>query len=845
MAVVCFVLWCTKTKPYRIYGQVAVVMAVGFSLAQGYGHHIFAATALWLNDSQKTAAELHSDLKSGYTQVVGEVTEIRTNNYGQSFKVTISQINGESVLSLWQPALLQVFAANNTLVREKSGSIEGQINDNIKQETKSAPVDSAKPELKPLFNTVLEKGAEVVIVAKLKPIVGLENRYGFDNARWQFANRVTFKTSLNDPKQIQVINLGQSYMPLAKLKQTLLLMTQGHFIVTLLFGDKSELTRQDRLRLKHWGVSHLFAISGLHIGILMAVIVYSLKGLFAVVRCQSSVAGRLIISLMIVWCYVVLIGLPISATRAALMLTIYILIRLSAWYISPLNVIALAIVFSLIIAPNNVLQPAWWLSFCAVICLVFLFQAYLKPGEDSQAEQASTDPKNGSMWRCWPQLALKWLKALVLLQVGLTLLMLPLTLYWLEGIAPSAIINNLIVLPMFSLLLVPMLFLSVIIYPLSSELGFIGFHVANEILTAIWHILETIPYNDHWLELNRYYAGWLTFTLIITTLMMNKYRSHNGLKYGHIKAMIFPGNKSRRYRQVAVLLIAGCFLYLIVTPSHWRVTVFDVGQGTSILVEGDNQNLLYDLGPIFVSGHSMTQTTVATHLTQQQVGRLDTVVISHRDADHRGDVAALLPWAPFHFINGCQSPTTVAQAAEYFAGDEFKIELIWPQTHRPAFTHVFADIQKQLSDNNLSCVIKVSHQKSGHSVLLSGDIDLKVEHHLAHLHLAGVIDLRSEILISSHHGSKNGSGFLFLRLVAPDLVIHPAGPNNRFNFPSIEARQRIAALGIRQISTSDHGQVIAHVPMVKQAKIIVRSQLHLMTPFWKRQNPFSIRAQIR
>jgi competence protein ComEC len=106
-----------------------------------------------------------------------------------------------------------------------------------------------------------------------------------------------------------------------------------------------------------------------------------------------------------------------------------------------------------------------------------------------------------------------------------------------------------------------------------------------------------------------------------------------------------------------------------------------------------------------------------------------------------------------------------------------------------------------LSENNFSCVLKVSN-KTG-SVLLTGDIEKQAENLL----IERQQDLTSTLLIAPHHGSNTSSSYPFIRHVNPQSVLIPAGYMNRFNFPHPKVIQRYKTQNIPILSTAQSGAI--------------------------------------
>ena len=115
-------------------------------------------------------------------------------------------------------------------------------------------------------------------------------------------------------------------------------------IAAMALGDKSALDSNTRNSYSISGASHILAVSGLHIGIIFQLFIFLLGG-------RKYSVYTIILSLISIWTYVFLIGLPASAVRAAIMLSAYSLSLAFHRTGQPLNTLASAYVFMLFISP--------------------------------------------------------------------------------------------------------------------------------------------------------------------------------------------------------------------------------------------------------------------------------------------------------------------------------------------------------------------------------------------------------------------------------------------------------------------------------------------------------------
>jgi competence protein ComEC len=279
-------------------------------------------------------------------------------------------------------------------------------------------------------------------------------------------------------------------------------------------------------------------------------------------------------------------------------------------------------------------------------------------------------------------------------------------------------------------------------------------------------------------------------------------------------------------RQVKLLSLSLLLPLLWPAPvsKHFElaVHVLDVGQGLAVVVETAEHTLLYDTGFGIADGFSVGQTVVVPALRRLGVQRLDTIVISHGDNDHIGGLNAVLNAFPDSSLiaNGAVVRQAFRPAQNCAATAPWQWGGVW--------FHFLQTEGLSLSDNNQSCVLKVSTADA--SVLLPGDIERSAELLLA-TDFAG--SLASELLIAPHHGSKSSSSYPFLKKVQPQVIIVSAGYNNRFGHPSPEIVERYETLGIDYFVSHREGMLSVIYPPAGANQIAPLSYRKSMPRYWR------------
>ena len=254
-------------------------------------------------------------------------------------------------------------------------------------------------------------------------------------------------------------------------------------------------------------------------------------------------------------------------------------------------------------------------------------------------------------------------------------------------------------------------------------------------------------------------------------------------------------------KRTLALLLFGFFLACVVFEStqplmadgKLKVTLLDVGQGLSIVIQTSEGVTVYDTGPRYGSDFSAAKAVLIPYLKSLGTDKLSKVVISHADNDHIGGYRDLT--LQFEIANVLSSrPDRIPEAKFCLAGTKWTEGLT-------EFKVISPDPGTPLGSNNQSCVIKITHQ--GTSLLLTGDIEKQVEKYL----LSTDEDLSADIMLVPHQGSKTSSTSDFIDAVNPSLALVAAGYLNHYRHPHDSVKQRYLDREISLASTIVQGSI--------------------------------------
>jgi competence protein ComEC len=624
---------------------------------------------------------------------------------------------------------------------------------------------------------------------RLKRPHATRNPHGFDYAGWCLANQIGAGGSIVSKSPMRRLQ-ALVWQPSAliayararvgdRMEKVLGTTPQSAVLRALVIGDDSQIARADWQLFVDTGVNHLVSISGLHITMLASLGYLFVSWLWRLrpgwaLRIPSRLAagsGGALVAIA----YAALAGFSIPTQRTLFML-LTMMAMLSLKQRVPFSwVLSAAVWVVLVLDPWAVMAPGFWLSFGAVAILAFALSGRLRPA--------------------------RWWRNALQTQWVITLAFVPVLILLFNQLSLISPLANGLAIPVVSLAVVPLAIAGAIL-PLDFLLHFAA---------TLW---EWCAHGLYWL---RQWPGavWYLPTPSVWAWC---------LAMAGMLVWLLPRGWPLRWAGLLLWLPLLLPTLSVLQPGQMRVTVLDVGQGLSVLVQTAHHSMLYDAGPAYNEESDAGQRIVLPYLRHLGVRQLDTAVISHDDNDHSGGMASVLAGvaagkllssltAEADFFRQMQAlphaPALPLQSCHQ--GQQWQ----WDQV----VFHVLAPAQAataEVKDNNKSCVIKVTAAHG--SLLLTGDIEKEAERWLLE---TAPDQLPTTVMTIPHHGSKTSSTPAFVHATQPAVAIATAGYLNRFGHPKAEVLARYEAQAA-QILRSDHdGAVIidflsGHKPLVRR-----------------------------
>jgi competence protein ComEC len=540
----------------------------------------------------------------------------------------------------------------------------------------------------------------------------------------------------------------------------------------LLLGHRESLSRAAAADFVVTGTIHVLAISGLHVGLLAA-------GLFGVLRCLLVPRGvSIIVVAAIIGLYCMLVGAGTPVVRATLLVWAACLAAIAGRRPATINALAGAAILLVAWRPAEVLSAGAQLSFLSTAVLVGVAKAIARPRSSDPIERLIERSRSGQE---------RWLRRLGGRTTGLAvsglavwLVAAPLVAARFHVVSPIAVLANLLIAP-----LVPVamacgllcLATAAVFTPVAVACA-IGCDAVLAGIEGVTAAAASLTAGHAWVAgpAGWWVAGW--YALLAAAVVWGR---RELLVRGTTWATLVVG-------WIAVGLVgSGIAGWMRAEPPGLRVVAAAVGHGCGILVKAPTGRcLLYDagrLGSPAAAGRSLSAV-----LWSEGVTRIDTLVISHADADHFNAVPDLLQrfgvgeiLVPRSFLaTRSRLAQDLLAAAERAgvpvrtgrAGESFPLDpLCRVRVLHPADGSVATSDPSPrdpgvtpLDDNASSLVLSV--EAAGRRLLLTGDLEGPA---LAAFNASGPGEC--DVLVAPHHGTRTSLPADIARVTKPGLVL--------------------------------------------------------------------------
>lgn len=524
------------------------------------------------------------------------------------------------------------------------------------------------------------------------------------------------------------------------------------WLQALLLGQDAMIEEKTINIFQRWGLSHLLAISGLHVGLISSFVYFILIKTGMITK---EKAFYLLLALLMVYPFIS--GGAPSVWRAVWMTILGFIMLKNKWKVGLIDTLSIVFFICVIIDKQIIYQLGFQFSFLVTLSLLL-------------SKHFITRSKG---------------KADLLFRISFISLVsvLPIQIAHFYFFNPLSLLLNSVVVPYFSIVVMPILFLvllSLYFFPfLTTPIDVLFMHVHQSALSLI-----------AWIDQKGYYP-WI----------VGEFPVYYFIPYylGLLYLFIALDNKKIRIATLNGLALICFVIWISCRPyinANGTVTMLDVGQGDAIIIE-----LPYRKGVILIDAAGTMendfktpsdrtyQQVIKPYLYSRGIGSIDLIVLSHADHDHIGSLPYLLDEFRVQHVLTSSYFSPPEELARILKKEEINRSYINKGEHfmidRQQFYVMHPQVNQQTKNDNS---LVIASEIGSLMWLFTGDISEDVESTLTN----NYPNVKVDVLKVAHHGSLSSTSSNFLRSVKPQIALLSVGENNRYNHPHQDVLDRLS-----------------------------------------------------
>lgn len=569
-------------------------------------------------------------------------------------------------------------------------------------------------------------GDKILVIGEFTKPASPKIQYLFNYKKYLERKNIYFKVQATS-----IIKLKNNKNIFYEIKKIIIKRIPNRYLYTFILGDKKYLDKDVIRSYQENGISHLFAISGMHITLLTGMLSKLLK------KMKVSEEQEYFIITIFLINYLIIVGITPSILRGILFYIFFTLNKLYYFYIKPVNIYLFIISLSLLVNPNYLFDIAFQYSYLISLSLISL---------------SSTLQSNN------------YIKSLLKVSIISFIVSIPITIRNFYQINILSIIYNLFYVPLVSIVIFPMSLLVLIIPKL------------NIIYNIFIIILETT---------STFFSKINTLKLVFIKLPDIVYIIY------FIIILIYIFRNKKEYLYILLILLTVHFSIPIISNNNY-IDIIDVGQGDSILIHLNRKNILIDTGGD--TSYSSNKdgeiffNTIYPTLKSNGIKKLDYLILSHGDKDHMGEAKKIVESidvnkvifnvGSYNYLEKNLIKTLKRKNIKYYKN----IENIYIRNTPIYFLNT--GIYNNENDNSNVLYFIVNNYK----FLLMGDAGVDKEKDILNEYSIEDIDF----LKVGHHGSDTSSSKEFINEMNPNYSIISVGKNNRYGHPNKEVLNNLS-----------------------------------------------------
>ncbi|MCH2547030.1 MAG: ComEC family competence protein [Alphaproteobacteria bacterium] len=286
---------------------------------------------------------------------------------------------------------------------------------------------------------------------------------------------------------------------------------EGAVAAALMVGESRAIPPDIYESMRQSGLVHVLSISGMHLTLAAGIFFFSARLIFAAIpqfaaRCDTKKYAA-IVALIGTFIYLLLAGMPISAQRSFVMVALVLSAVMISRTVTPVRSLCMAATLLLVFTPESLLNPGFQLSFAATLAILAYYERWIETRNKLLPEEWNWKQKQKQFWN-----------GIVATSTVATFATMPFILHHFEGLPLYSVLANLVVMPLASFWIMPMVVLVLVTLPLGIAGWFLPvlkwgismmLAMAQWIVTLPYAILDTPPLSTPWLVVITFGGLWL------------------------------------------------------------------------------------------------------------------------------------------------------------------------------------------------------------------------------------------------------------------------------------------------------------------------------------------------
>ncbi|MFD2116154.1 DNA internalization-related competence protein ComEC/Rec2 [Paenibacillus yanchengensis] len=596
------------------------------------------------------------------------------------------------------------------------------------------------------------------------------------------------------------------------------------FMKGLLLGIREDFDERQFQQFSQVGITHILAISGLHVAVFMYMVTIILK-FFRFTR--ERINGTL---LSLIPLYVVLSGASPSVIRAGMMALLALFAIQAGKQKNTIHIIAATALIMLLYKPAYLYDVSFQLSFIVTSGLIIGVPALRNYFPQKKMQRFIFD--------------------IFTVSLVAQLISFPLTIYYFNQFHLLSLLANVLFVPMISSIILPLAMISLIV-------SLFSISIASWLAKMITGLNQYVLNGIEWFAKQTSFltiwgtppVWWVGTWLVVSFLLFIQLRTKNEAYYTldeHHRFYMFSFYRMLNYVRRPFMLSMSLLILLVYSYNYpllygvTEISFLAVGQGDATLIRSSNGKvILIDGGGTLSFGTSKEQwkarkrpfevgkQVVVPLLKKRGIKQIDMLIISHLDTDHIGGLLAVLEHIPvkevwwnqtlkkssdtiqlMEMIIAKKIPLYSAVAGEnYQVANNIQMQFLWPDE-----SAVRRNTVEYVEDQNEWSVVLLLDIE-GKRILLTGDIGQTTEQRIIQLLHKLMLDYSGQIDVMkvAHHGSKHSMGDEWLAYWQPRAAVISVGERNSYGHPHSDVLDRLDIYGVDVYQTSVNGEVVFRI----------------------------------